>query len=105
LKTFNLRDLTELPTLREFHELGDEEAAKVRQKHPPKQAAAEGEAAATQAAPAPDAAPSGAFSPSAPLPDRPEDEELLDELDRAAEAAARALGGANPPPDPSSGPA
>jgi segregation and condensation protein B len=29
LKTFSMRDLTELPTLREFHELGAEERAKV----------------------------------------------------------------------------
>ena len=29
LKTFSLRDLTELPTLREFHELGDDDRAKV----------------------------------------------------------------------------
>jgi len=80
LRTFSLRDLTELPTLREFHELGEAEMAKV-----------------DAAAPAPEA-------PAAPLPppkpvvrtlDPAEEDELLDELDRASAAAAKA---AAPPP-------
>jgi segregation and condensation protein B len=80
LRTFSLRDLTELPTLREFHELGEAEMAKV-----------------DAAAPAPEAVP-------APLPppkpvvrtvDPAEEDELLDELDKASAAAAKA---AAPPP-------
>ena len=35
LRTFSLRDLTELPTLREFHELGEAEMAKVDAATPP----------------------------------------------------------------------
>ncbi|HVV50370.1 MAG TPA: SMC-Scp complex subunit ScpB, partial [Polyangia bacterium] len=65
LRTFSLRDLTELPTLREFHELGEAEKAKV-----------------DAVAPAPDAA-----APTAPPPkpalrelDPEEEDELLAEL-------------------------
>ncbi len=76
LRTFNLRDLNELPTLREFHELGAEERAEVDAEAPP---------------PAEGAAPS-AFMPASPLSPDPGDENdpLLDELDRAATAASRA---------------
>ncbi|HXU60474.1 MAG TPA: SMC-Scp complex subunit ScpB, partial [Polyangia bacterium] len=88
LRTFSLKDLTELPTLREFHELGEAEMAKV-----------------DAAAPAPEL-------PAPPLPpprpvvralDPAEEDELLSELDRAASAAAKAAGpppGAEPPPQP-----
>ncbi|MFL5306939.1 MAG: SMC-Scp complex subunit ScpB [Polyangia bacterium] len=75
LRTFSLGDLSELPTLREFHELGEAEMAKV-----------------DAAAPAPE--------PVAPLPAPPkpvvrtldpaEEDELMDELERASAAAARA---------------
>jgi len=80
LRTFSLRDLTELPTLREFHELGEAEMAKV-----------------DAAAPAPEvpAAPPPPPKPVVRTLDPAEEDELLDELDRAAAAAAKA---AAPPP-------
>jgi segregation and condensation protein B len=91
LRTFNLRDLTELPTLRQFHELGTDERAEVD--------------AHEKAAEA--AAPEGgqAFTPHPPLPPDPaENDGLLDELDQAAQAAARATADAaaseKPAPEP-----
>jgi segregation and condensation protein B len=83
LRTFSLRDLTELPTLREFHELGEAEKAKV-------------DAVAPAQAPAP-----GAEAPP-PKPaairelDPEEEDELLTELDRASAAASKATA---PPPE------
>ena len=80
LRTFSLKDLTELPTLREFHELGEAEMAKV-----------------DAAAPAPEV-PAPAPPPPRPVVrtvDPAEEDELLDELDRASSAAAKAAG---PPP-------
>ena len=75
LRTFSLGDLSELPTLREFHELGEAEMAKVD-------------------------APAPAPEPVAPVPAPPkpvvrtldpaEEDELMDELERASEAAAKA---------------
>jgi segregation and condensation protein B len=83
LLTFSLRDLTELPTLREFHELGREEQAAVDAEQPGGQDAADSRPA--QAPPA--------FTPGPPLPAEPEEDDgLLDDLDRAAQAAARATG-------------
>jgi segregation and condensation protein B len=74
LRTFSLRDLSELPTLREFHELGEAEMAKV--------------AAAT---------PAGAFAAEPPPrpaairePDPAEEDALLNELDQATAAASQA---------------
>jgi segregation and condensation protein B len=80
LRTFSLRDLTELPTLREFHELGEAEMAKV-----------------DAAAPAPEAvvAPPPPPKPVVRTLDPAEEDELLEELDRASTAAANA---AAPPP-------
>lgn len=86
LRTFSLKDLTELPTLREFHELGEAEMAKV-----------------DAAAPAPEVP---APAPPPPRPavrtlDPAEEDELLSELDRASAAAAKAAGpppGSEPPP-------
>src|SRR6185437_13801859 len=81
LRTFSLRDLTELPTLREFHELGEAEKAKVD-------------------AVAPAAAASAAAPPPRPVPlrepDPEEEDELLGELDRAHSAATKATA---PPPE------
>jgi segregation and condensation protein B len=83
LRTFSLRDLTELPTLREFHELGEAELAKV-------------DAKVGAAAPAPDVpAPLPPPKPVVRTLDPAEEDELLDELDRASSAAAKA---AAPPP-------
>ncbi len=74
LRTFSLRDLSELPTLREFHELGEAELAKV---------------AAVAPAPAP-----AAEAPPKPAairaPDPAEEDALLNELDRATAAASQA---------------
>ena len=81
LRIFSLKDLAELPTLREFHELGADDMAKV-----------------DAAAPLPGdaAAPAEANKPAPVVPrelDPEEDDELLTELERAAAAAAKAGGG------------
>ena len=77
LRIFSLKDLGELPTLREFHELGAAEMAKV-------------DAAAPLAAEAP--RPEGAKPAATPRAlDPEEDDELLTELERAAAKAAQAL--------------
>jgi segregation and condensation protein B len=87
LRTFSLRDLTELPTLREFHELGRDERALVD--------AQVGEAPAETA---PEGS-RGAFTPHPPLSADPEENDgLLDDLDRAAQAAARATESATSEP-------
>jgi segregation and condensation protein B len=84
LRTFSLRDLTELPTLREFHELGEAEMAKV-----------------DAAAPAPEVpAPLPPPKPVIRTLDPAEEDELLGELDRASSAAAKAAA-----PPPAEGPA
>ncbi len=93
LRTFSLKDLTELPTLRQFHELGAAEQAKVDAEAP----LTAGEAGASSP-PAPRVMP----APS-PLPDQDPDEEdaLLSELDEATTAATRATRAPDPPPPPS----
>jgi segregation and condensation protein B len=86
LRTFSLRDLNELPTLREFHELSEahqEEVARV-DAEAPSAAAGEGDATAVEAPPAKAAAPGRREL------DPEEDDELLTELERAASAAAKA---------------
>ena len=98
LRTFSLRDLNELPTLREFHELSADHQEEV--------ARADADAAATVSDGEGTAAASPAPSPTlAPTPPRreldpDEDDELLTELDRAASAAAKAVETAAPPPTP-----
>ena len=88
LRTFSLRDLSELPTLREFHELSEQQMASV-----------DAQAPLPEGALATDAVPTR--SPFAPAPidlapvDQDEENELLEELDGATLAAARAAG---PPP-------
>jgi segregation and condensation protein B len=88
LKTFSLKDLSELPTLREFHELSEQQMAAVDAQAP----VAEG---------ASPPASGEARSPFAPAPidlapvDQAEEDALLEELDGATLAAARASG---PPP-------
>jgi segregation and condensation protein B len=95
LRTFNLRDLTELPTLREFHELGAEEKAKVDAEHGAPAGMTELAAGAAELA----AAAESVFTPHPPLAPDPEDDDgLIDDLERAAQAAARASGAAEPPP-------
>jgi segregation and condensation protein B len=89
LRTFSLKDLTELPTLRQFHELGAAEQAKVDAEAP--LPAAEGGAPVPRVMPAP-----------SPLPDQNPDEEdaLLAELDEATSAATRATRSPDPAPSP-----
>jgi len=86
LRVFNLRDLSELPTLREFYDLSAEDQSRVDAEHgepttPPSATSLKPDVALT-------AVPRGALAPE------PEDADpLLDELDEAAKAAKRALGG------------
>jgi segregation and condensation protein B len=90
LKVFSLKDLSELPTLREFHELSEQQMASVDAQAPLAEAA--------PTAPAP--------SPFAPAPvelspvNQAEEEDLLEELEGATLAAARASG---PPPGSETG--
>jgi len=77
LRIFSLKDLGELPTLREFHELGAAEMAKV-------------DAAAPLGVDAKPEAAKPAPTPRALDPE--EDDELLTELERAAAKAAQAAG-------------
>jgi len=78
LRMFSLRDLSELPTLREFHELGAAEMAKVDAATPP---------AADAPAPAANVRP-----PAAAIrePDPDEEDRLLADLESAATAASKA---------------
>lgn len=84
LKTFSLKDLNELPTLREFHELSEQQMAAVDAKAP--------------LAPTAPAAPDAARSVFAPTPmdlspvDQQEEDDLLGALDEATAAATRASG-------------
>jgi len=95
LRVFNLRDLAELPTLREFHELGAEEKAKVDAEHGVTAGAPEAGAGVSELA----AAAESVFTPHPPLtPDPEEDDGLIEDLERAAHAAARASGAADPAP-------
>ncbi|HXU00191.1 MAG TPA: SMC-Scp complex subunit ScpB [Polyangia bacterium] len=76
LRIFSLKDLAELPTLREFHELNADDMAKVDAAAP---LAADAKAEASKPV------------PTAPRElDPEEDDELLTELERAAASAARA---------------
>ena len=105
LRVFNLRELTELPTLREYAELNSEQQAVVNAKHGPApegQAGTETAGEGTTAEPSVDLASSGPnlkFVPRGQLPDEPEDSDpLLDELDAATKDASKILGAANEPP-------
>jgi len=95
LKTFSLRDLTELPTLREFHELGADEKAQVDKKMP----RPEGDVGSDAVGAAGDT-PLRPATVDLPQADPAEDDELFDELDRATAAAARASDAAAPPAEP-----
>jgi segregation and condensation protein B len=97
LKTFSLKDLSELPTLREFHELSEQQMAAVDAQAGSSTGA--GVHGAEGASPPP--APGEARSPFSPAPmdlapvDPAEEDALLEELDSATLAATRASG---PPP-------
>jgi segregation and condensation protein B len=96
LRVFSLGDLSELPTLREFHELGAAEMAKVDAESPPSGDPAAAAVAVGDAPAKPVPAPHRELEPD-------EDDELLSELERAAAAAAKAAEitepGQNPPDD------
>ena len=79
LRIFSLRDLGELPTLREFHELGAADMAKVDAEAP-----LAGDQAAAAEAGKPAAGAARELDPE-------EDDELLTELERAAAAAVKAV--------------
>jgi len=93
LRIFSLKDLGELPTLREFHELNADDMAKVDAKAPLGDAA--------------NAAQDGAVAKPVPTVPREldpeEDDELLTELERAAAVAAKAADATEvataPPPE------
>src|SRR5438552_8078227 len=109
LKTFSLRDLTDLPTLREFHELGAAERAEVDAKLPgPSDAAAAGadeNGAAIAGAPGA-ASHAGTLRPTTvelPNVDPDEEEALLEELEQATQAAGRATASALEPKPPEGG--
>jgi segregation and condensation protein B len=98
LRIFSLKDLTQLPTLRQFHELSAEHQAKVDAEHG-------GAAAPDAGAPLVDApAMSGPLTAAAPtVADPEEDDGLLESLEEASAAASRAAGplhpeAAEPPP-------
>ncbi len=78
LRMFSLRDLSELPTLREFHELGAAEMAKVDAATPP---------AVDAPAPVESARPP---APAIREPDPDEEDRLLADLENAATAASNA---------------
>jgi segregation and condensation protein B len=92
LRVFNLQDLSELPTLREFYDLSAENQSRVESEHgavdetlPPSATTAKPDVALTSVS-------RGALSPEV------EDEDpLLDELDEASQIAKKALGDLAPP--------
>jgi segregation and condensation protein B len=84
LRIFSLKDLTQLPTLRQFHELSAEHQAKVDENHPAAVDVTVGIIGG--------GAPIEALSPPAISPDPGEDDRLISELEEASEAASRAAG-------------
>jgi len=101
LRTFSLKDLSELPTLREFHELSAAEMARVDA-----QASAPQEALPDDGSVARGGGDGGVTSALAqPVAmasiDPDEDDALIDEIDRATEAAAKATATGDASVDPS----
>jgi segregation and condensation protein B len=89
LRIFNLRDLSELPTLREFYDLSAEDQSRVEAEH----GAPEETPSATS--PKPDVALNSVMRGA--LRPEPEDTDpLLDELDEASQLAKQALGELEP---------
>jgi segregation and condensation protein B len=93
LRIFSLKDLTQLPTLRQFHELSAEHQAKVDAEHGASGAPDAGaplvEAPAAMAGRLTAAAPAAAADPD-------EDDSLLEHLEEASAAASRAAGPLHP---------
>ena len=100
LRVFNLRELTDLPTLREYTELSSEGQALVDAEHGPASGDGSGQGEGRQADAQTPAGSSSSLSfvPRAELPDEPEENDpLLDELDSANRAASKVLGAAKEP--------
>ena len=88
LRVFNLRDLSELPTLREFYDLSSENQSKVEAEHGP----------TTPSATSLKPEVAMGFVSRSELPTEPEeDDPLLEEIDRATAVAKKALGDAQEP--------
>ena len=89
LRIFNLRDLSELPTLREFYDLSAEDQSRVESEHGPVEPP-------SATSPKPDVALNSVMRGA--LQPEPEDTDpLLDELDEASLLAKQALGDLEPP--------
>jgi segregation and condensation protein B len=91
LKTFSMRDLTELPTLREFHELGAEERAKVDTKLGVGQNPGPGAAVGPGGADPSASAPPVLTVSELPNYDPAEEDSLIDELEAATRVATHAV--------------
>ena len=89
LRIFNLRDLSELPTLREFYDLSTEDQSRVEAEHGPP---AEPPSATTAK---PDVALNSVMR-GALQPEPDDTDPLLDELDEASQLAKQALGELEP---------
>jgi segregation and condensation protein B len=95
LRIFSLKDLTQLPTLRQFHELSIENQAKVDESHPAAVDATVGMIGG--------GAPIESLSTPGISAEPGEDDRLISELEEASEAASRAAGPLSPEPPPSEG--
>lgn len=93
LRVFNLRELAELPTLREFYDLTAEDQSRVEAEHGP--TAAEPDSATS---PKPEVALRAVARGDLP-PEADETDPLIDELDEASKLAKKALGELEPTPD------
>jgi segregation and condensation protein B len=89
LRIFNLRDLSELPTLREFYDLSTEDQSRVEAEHGPP---AEPPSATS---PKPEVALNSVMR-GALQPEPDDTDPLLDELDEASQLAKQALGELEP---------
>jgi segregation and condensation protein B len=89
LRIFNLRDLSELPTLREFYDLSAEDQSRVEAEH------GSPEETPSAITPKPDVA-IGSVMRGALQPEPEDTDPLLDELDEASQLAKQALGGLEP---------
>ena len=92
LRIFNLRELAELPTLREFYDLTAEDQSRVEAEHGP----GSEEPPPSATSPKPEVALSAVARGDLP-PEPEETDPLLDELDEASRVAKQALGDVEPP--------
>jgi segregation and condensation protein B len=93
LRVFNLRELAELPTLREFYDLSAEDQSRVEAEHGPSEEAPP----ASATSPKPEVALKAVLRGDLP-PEAEETDPLIDELDEASRLAKRALGDLEPKP-------